>query len=334
MPPTTTLLDTNCARPLAACMSLASYWVPNLILKDLAWLEHAPFGFWLVDTLRPKSIVELGCQNGLSYFVFCQAVLTSCIDAQCYAIGDWKDRDGQPRGSDDNFELARRHNDIHYHAFSKLMRSEAGLAPQHFEDGSVGLLHIEGARSYSSVHADFTQWRSKLSPSGIILFHGTNLCESGFDATQLWREIKGDYQHFEFAHGHGLGVLGIGRDLPQPLEHLFRFSSNPEATAQIRLAYSRLGMALIDRIHIKSITEVEAAKTAAEAKVSALKFEIGRLMKQQNYLSAVASELRAERADAGSAEERIRNEIRNEYINSTSWRITRPLRTIKQILFR
>ena len=54
-------------------VSPASYWMPDLI-NGSAWLEHAPFGFWIVEALRPRMIVELGVHGGFSYSVFCQAV--------------------------------------------------------------------------------------------------------------------------------------------------------------------------------------------------------------------------------------------------------------------
>ena len=44
-------------------LSAASYWLPEHIVTS-AWLTHAPFAFWLVDVLRPRSIVELGTHHG------------------------------------------------------------------------------------------------------------------------------------------------------------------------------------------------------------------------------------------------------------------------------
>ena len=54
-------------------VSQASYWMPDLMTVS-AWAEHAPFGFWIVGALRPRTIVELGVHRGFSYSVFCQAV--------------------------------------------------------------------------------------------------------------------------------------------------------------------------------------------------------------------------------------------------------------------
>jgi len=39
------------------------FWRPSYIAQS-AWLEHIPFAFWVVDTLRPRKIVELGTHYG------------------------------------------------------------------------------------------------------------------------------------------------------------------------------------------------------------------------------------------------------------------------------
>ena len=53
--------------------------------------------------------------------------------------------------------------------------------------------------------------------------------------------MKRAYLHFEFSHGHGLGVLGIGKELPDQILALFAAHGNVEANTYIQRAYSRLG---------------------------------------------------------------------------------------------
>jgi hypothetical protein len=47
------------------------------------WLEHVPFGMFMIDLLRPKVLVELGTHVGVSYSAFCQAVKQLGLDTRC-----------------------------------------------------------------------------------------------------------------------------------------------------------------------------------------------------------------------------------------------------------
>src|SRR3954449_1747780 len=103
-------------------VSQASYWIPEL-LNVSAWLEHAPFGFWLVGALRPRTIVELGVYRGFSYSVFCQAVQRLQLSARCFAIDTWRGDEHAGFYGDDVFAAVSLHND-RYASFSHLIRSD------------------------------------------------------------------------------------------------------------------------------------------------------------------------------------------------------------------
>src|SRR5437764_4408932 len=66
--------EQDAAAILRACLSPACFWPPQQLDPQSAWLEHAPFAFWLIEALRPRILVELGTHGGYSYFAFCQAV--------------------------------------------------------------------------------------------------------------------------------------------------------------------------------------------------------------------------------------------------------------------
>src|SRR5258708_4194521 len=99
--------------------SSASFWLPDLMVAS-AWLEHAPFAFWLVDALRPSSIVELGVHHGFSYFAFCQAVQRLEIKAQCVAIDTWRGDSQAGFYGDDVYERVNTHNQ-RFEGFSRLI---------------------------------------------------------------------------------------------------------------------------------------------------------------------------------------------------------------------
>jgi predicted O-methyltransferase YrrM len=53
----------------ARFVTSASFAVPQDFVAS-AWIEHAPFAFWIVEALKPRRLVELGTYAGFSYLVF------------------------------------------------------------------------------------------------------------------------------------------------------------------------------------------------------------------------------------------------------------------------
>ena len=47
---------------------------PRRLTPISAWHEHIPFAMFLVEIIKPRTIVELGTHYGDSYCAFCQAV--------------------------------------------------------------------------------------------------------------------------------------------------------------------------------------------------------------------------------------------------------------------
>ena len=74
---------------LAALVRRSMFWTPERAAPS-AWIEHVPFAFWLVDVLRPRTIVELGTSTGVSYSAFCQAVKFLQLPTSCIAVDTWK----------------------------------------------------------------------------------------------------------------------------------------------------------------------------------------------------------------------------------------------------
>ena len=252
-------------------LSTQSFSAPDF-LTDSAWLEHAPFAFWLIESLRPDTIVELGVHHGYSYFCFCQAVQSLGLPSRCYAVDTWKGDEHAGFYGEDVFKSVEEHNLKKYAHFSSLVRSTFDEALPHFSDGSIDLLHIDGRHFYSDVQSDFRAWASKLSEKSVVIFHDTNVRERGFGVYQFWEELRKSYPSFEFVHCHGLGVLGYGSSLPDPLKLLFSATDNPLALSEIRTVYSRLGRALTDRTklvkHEKALAIIKSKEGAMQASLA------------------------------------------------------------------
>jgi hypothetical protein len=222
-------------------LSPASFWKPYY-LNSSAWIEHSPFAFWITSVLKPRSIVELGTHYGFSYLAFCQAVQAAGLETRCFAVDTWKGDEQTGFYGEEVFDAVNTYNDQHYSTFSRLVRSTFEEALPHFSDSSIDILHIDGRHFYEDVKYDFESWRPKLSERAIVLFHDTNVRERGFGVFQFWAELANRFPNFEFFHGHGLGVLGYGVELPE--EVLALCESSADSAVAIRTAYSRLGRAV------------------------------------------------------------------------------------------
>ena len=221
------------------------FWRPTYIAQS-AWLEHIPFAFWLVESLRPRKIVELGTHYGSSYFSFCQAVTKLDLETLCFAVDTWGGDEHAGLYGEEVYGQVSEYNQQHYSSFSTLIRSTFDQALAHFPQGSIDLLHIDGLHTLDAVRHDFESWLPKLSDRAVVIMHDTNVRERGFGVFQLLDELKQQYPHFEFAHGHGLGVIGVGSEQAPEMKNLYDLFTNARATKQVQDIFSRLGKACGD----------------------------------------------------------------------------------------
>jgi glycosyltransferase involved in cell wall biosynthesis len=264
-------------------------WTPERFVGDSAWVEHAPFAFWLMDVLRPRNFVELGAQSGYSYFCFCQAVQRLRLGATCHAVDTWTGDEHAGFYSDEVFQSVARHND-RYSSFSTLLRTTFDDACRYFPDKSVDLLHIDGRHSYDDVRHDFETWRAKLADDAIVLFHGANVRELGFGVWKLFDELKRDHATFEFTHGRGLGVLAV-RDIPDALRSFFALDQG--AADEWRLSFASLGRNVKEMGRLRQaeaqLLETQERLRAANARAEAQLLETERQLKAAQEREAVVA---------------------------------------------
>ncbi len=216
------------------------FWRAERLGSASAWWQHVPFAHWVVCATAPRILVELGTHTGVSYAAFCQAVERAGLATRCHAVDTWC---GDPHAGMYGPEILdelRAFHDERFGAFSTLLQCTFDEALDHIDDGSIDLLHIDGLHTYDAVRHDFESWLPKLSGRAVVMFHDINVRTGDFGVWRLWAELRQQYPGFEFVHGHGLGVLAVGADVPPPIAALCEFT-DPDAVAMIRTRFARLG---------------------------------------------------------------------------------------------
>src|SRR6266498_607836 len=259
-----------------------------------AWIGHVPFVFYLIYALRPESLVELGTHFGFSYCAFCQAVKELDIDTRCFAIDTWKGDSQAGFYGPDVLQNLKEHHDPLYGSFSRLVEGTFDDALNYFADGTFDLLHLDGFHTYEAVKRDFEKWLPKMSKRGVMLFHDINVREREFGVWKLWKELKADYDHFEFLHSHGLGVLAVGPDQPSQLRRLFECST--QEAVKVRDFFFGLGTRLESAQELQvlrqSNRELIAVRKDLEENTRQLQEKDSRIHEKNLQIIALTQQLR------------------------------------------
>ena len=279
------------------------FWTPDRV-DSSPRLEHVPFLFWLVDAQRPFTLVELTEAPAAPYLAFCQAVARLRLPTRCYAISGR----GAPTPKID--EIVGYH-DARYAQFSQLLQISAEQVFERFEDGSVDLLSIDASES-GALARHYRAWLPKLSKRAVVLVHGIGDPATETGALELWHVLSEKYPHFEFVQGAGLGILGIGDDLPPALQHLFSLDAIAPRALEVREMFARLGGSVGLQAELADVQR--QLQTALDS---------DQIAKLDAALSAAKDALAAARVDHVKTLKRLR-----KVEESFWWRITKPPRRL------
>ncbi len=308
---------------------------PKRLKSPIAWVEHIPFAFFIMEILRPELFVELGVHTGNSYSAFCQAVSTLNIGTSCYGVDTWKGDEHAEFYDDSIFNELNEYNNNNYSAFSSLIRGTFNDALKYFSDKSIDLLHIDGFHTYEAVKEDFNTWLPKMSDHGVILLHDTCVRANNFGVWKLFEELKVKYRTFEFIHGHGLGIVIVG---DQVNENFSKFLDQSDENDFYLTFFAKLGEKISDEFRLSSLDsvfanaeklphlekELSSLQNLIEEKEQKNTFEKRDLLKQIDSLENKLSEMDLKQTEQDYLHFSHRNEL--EIIkNSLSWRISNAL---------
>lgn len=263
-------------------------------IKTKAWTGHVPFAMQLISMIRPEMVVELGTHLGMSYCAMCQAVKELGLSTRCHAVDTWNGDLQAGLYEDDVYNDLKSYHDARYSNFSEMIRSTFDDALPSFNEKTIDLLHIDGFHSYEAVKHDFETWLPKMSSRGVVIIHDTNVRDNPtFGVWRFWDEIRTHYPSFEFLHSHGLGILAVGKEIPEAVLKLTNASL--EEIDQIQFFYAQQGKLLFDfqtmsldldgtqALLVK--TQIELAQTKAYYSRREFRFVENLRIKAKSFLS-------------------------------------------------
>lgn len=233
--------------PVIQLLDTRALFMRPLFLKKSGWLEHVPFGFWLIEAHRPETVVELGSRTGTAYFAFCQAIDHLELQTRCVSASPWQSDETSGYNGDAAYTRARAHNDAHYPVFSRLSRTTLDVALEQFEDSSIDLLHITDAAA-DSLQALFEAWRPKLSPRAIVICDQAEPSQANAADRKFLAGLRTQYPAFEFTLPQGFVLLGVGPQQTEPVRRLLDTPVSDTARHDIFEIFARLGRGCADSL--------------------------------------------------------------------------------------
>lgn len=165
---------------------------------ESTWKGHEAFAMRLVRKVRPKTVVDLGFDRGLSTLAFAYRNGGHVYGIDWFEEGNYAAKSFALDSAFRNISTAIRFN------FAKNIHLIIGP----FCDVSkkwtrqIDILHIDWAHTYSSVKHHYYNWIRFLKPKGVILVH--DVASYPEETGRFFNELA--LPKFLFPHSNGLGV--------------------------------------------------------------------------------------------------------------------------------
>ena len=167
-----------------------------------AWTGHRQFANWLVQSLKPEIIVDLGIDYGYSMFSLAESNI-----GQVYGIDNFKGDIHTGVHNDAYDTVIKVINENQYTNVNIVMGDFNDVAA--IWDKPIDILHIDGLHTYEAVTNDIRNWSKFLrNENSVIIMHDT---ESFPEVKQCFDELQ--IHKFNFTHSAGLGVLSLNKNI-------------------------------------------------------------------------------------------------------------------------
>lgn len=287
------------------------------------WIGHIPFALWLVRSLRPSLVVSQSAIDGNFYLAFCHAISAFGIECRAFAVA-LRSEDRAASGCN-----PARYPNPSYARFSTALQLAPSQLKARFDDGSIDVLHIDGASPFHTPRQVLETLWAALSDRSVVLIDNTAPHWADYDVRQLWSELAPSHPHFEFLHGAGLGVLGTGTHLPQPVRELFALAVGTDGARRVRSLFELSGESLALRhatLRLKDQLSLRGRLySRTQDRINELEQTLEACLQESGRMSDELHSVRESLAEREYQNRYLEDQIRNMR-DSTSWRVTAPLR--------
>lgn len=183
---------------------------------DSTWKGHEKFALWLTQKLKPKTVVDLGFDRGLSTVAFGYKNVGHVFGIDWfYEEGSYAEKSFALDIAFRNISLGIRFN------YVKNVHLIIGSYRDVLKNWNrkIDLLHIDWAHTYQAVKLQYDSWQRHLKDGAVILIH--DIISHPNEVGRFFDELP--FPKFLFPNDHGLGVV----------------SSNPQIIKDIQAAWGR-----------------------------------------------------------------------------------------------
>ncbi len=180
---------------------------------ESTWKGHEAFVFWLVNFLKPKTIVDLGFDRGLSTIAFAYKNKGHVFGIDWFDEGNYASKCFALDSAFRNISTAIRFD------YAKNIHLIVGPFREIAKtwNRKIDVLHIDWAHTYASCKQHYDNWSRYLNEDGVVLVHDVKAYPR--ETGRFFEELPFPKVHFK--HAQGLGIATNRLDLIAAIKNKF-----------------------------------------------------------------------------------------------------------------
>ncbi len=215
--------------------SRAIFWQPRHVTRS-PLLVHLPYLFWLVESGRPRRIVQVGLGDGVGFMAFCQAVDKLDATGSCLGITT----------PDTSFpdDMRRAHAE-YYSEFSAILQHDDTDGMRAAARAPIDMLVLDAQLTETMIAKLQARWMPSLSERAVVVVLNPEAHATSEEARDFLRDIADSADRVAQPAGRsGPRTILAGRSVPERLARLAQLDSAGRDALIVEQVFGRLGQAI------------------------------------------------------------------------------------------